>query len=320
VQVVLSTALICFALAVTLEALLKSQGGMWDNIPPAASITIFFALLCFIGLLEGTQIAAFEIMKMPEKEVAQHGVAAINCKLLFSGRHFQAFLVGRQILVACLMFVVANIVTIRIDVETEHIFSVGNGFQKFLNSGLLGAVVLTIVGSLAWRIVASSFPLAFMSNPIVYLIIRICLLLEATGICSSAFLLAMIHRTIVNYQPDEVYIGNLNNDLPKPTKRTSRGESFGMSIQRFHAEEEDEDDIEMNGETAACIQNIPPARSTTPALRGRRTPEHLTLGQTIRRLNTREVCEHDADDDDENTISHPVIQPGLRFPRKDEHT
>jgi len=224
---------------------------MWDNISPAASILIFCALLCFIGLLEGTQIAAFELLKMPEKEVSQHGVASINCKLLFSGRHFQAFLVGRQILVACLMFVVANIVTISIEEEEERIFGVGASFQTFLNTGLLGALVLTFVGSLAWRIVASSFPLAFMSNPIVYLIIRLCLLVEGTGICSAAFLLALIHKTIVNFQPDEVYIGKLEKECTKPSRPDHR-ESLGMSIRRSYLAEGD--DIEMNGEECALVQ------------------------------------------------------------------
>jgi hypothetical protein len=41
----------------------------------------------------------------------------------------------------------------------------------------------------------------------VYLIIRLCLILEATGVCSAAWLLALIHKDIVNYQLDEVFIG-----------------------------------------------------------------------------------------------------------------
>jgi len=54
--------------------------------------------------------------------------------------------------------------------EADNIFNVPDGFQSFLDTGLLGAIVLTIIGSLAWRIVASSFPLAFMSNPVIYII------------------------------------------------------------------------------------------------------------------------------------------------------
>jgi hypothetical protein len=49
-----------------------------------------------------------------------------------------------------------------------------------------------------------------MSNPVIYVIIRICLILEATGIASAAWLLALIHKTIVGYQPDEVYLGKEN--------------------------------------------------------------------------------------------------------------
>jgi len=303
-KVIVSTAVLCFALAVTVEALLNGQGGMWDNIVPAASIVIFCALLCFIGLLEGTQIAAFELLKMPEKEVSQHGVASINCKLLFSGRHFQAFLVGRQILVACLMFVVANIVTISIEEGEERIFGVGASFQTFLNTGLLGALVLTFVGSLAWRIVASSFPLAFMSNPIVYLVIRLCLLVEGTGICSAAYLLALIHKTIVNFQPDEVYIGKLEKEFPKPS-RPDRGESFGMSIRRLNVAEDD--DVEMNGEESTLFQKG-----------GRTTPDMTLLGHSIYRLNAGGL-DHDSDNcDEDDDIQGParfVPDRGVSFIR-----
>ena len=87
-----------------------------------------------------------------------------------------------------------------------NIFGVSDGFQAFLDTGLLGAVVLAIIGSLIWRIMASSFPLAFMSNPLVYVIIRVCLIIEGTGICSAAWLLSLILKPIAGYQPDEVYI------------------------------------------------------------------------------------------------------------------
>jgi len=50
-------------------------------------------------------------------------------------------------------------------------------------------------------------PLAFLSNPLIYLIIRLCLVLESTGVCSAAWLLAIIHKQIAGFQLDEVYIG-----------------------------------------------------------------------------------------------------------------
>jgi hypothetical protein len=107
------------------------------------------------------------------------------------------------------MFVVARITSLNVVTGTgENIFGVSDGLQNFFNTGLLGAVITTIVASLAWRIVASSFPLAFMSNPLIYLIIRLCLFLEMTGVCSAAWLLALIHKQVAGYQSDEVYLGD----------------------------------------------------------------------------------------------------------------
>jgi hypothetical protein len=56
-------------------------------------------------------------------------------------------------------------------------------------------------------LVASAFPIAFLSNPLVYVFLRICLLLESTGICHGAWVLASIHKKIAGFKRDEVYIG-----------------------------------------------------------------------------------------------------------------
>jgi hypothetical protein len=73
---------------------------------------------------------------------------------------------------------VAKITTLDIEVGVDdNIFGVSDGLQSFFNTGLLGALVMTIVASLAWRIIASSFPVAFLLNPLIYLTLRVCLLL-----------------------------------------------------------------------------------------------------------------------------------------------
>ncbi len=208
----MSSAILSFALAVTLEALIKERSGMWEGVPTSASILIFFVLLCVVGLMEGMQIAAFALLNYPRDELNMHAVASANCKLIFSGQNLQAFLIGRQIFVASLMFIVARIATIEIAEGEDNVFGVSDGFQKFLNTGLLGAVVLTLFGSLMWRIIASSYPLAFMSNPLSFVIIRICMLLEKTGVCSAAWFFALIHRSVVGYQLDEVYLEGLIDD------------------------------------------------------------------------------------------------------------
>ena len=143
---------------------------------------------------------------MPEDDLKTYSIAHRVCSLTFEGTNLQSFLVGRQIFVATCMFVVARIASPSYGEEDANIFGVSDGFQEFLNTGLTGAVITTLVGSLAWRIVASSFPLAFLPNPIIYGIVRVCLVLDSIGICSGAWLMAMIHKQLVGFQPDEVYI------------------------------------------------------------------------------------------------------------------
>jgi len=214
VRVVFSLYVLGFALAVTISALLEGKSGMWDGISPGVSLFIFFLLLCFVGMMEGMQIAAFSLMNMPDEELSRHAMAHKNCTLMYAGTNLQSFLIGRQIFVASLMFIVARIASISIDkdIGETNIFAVPDGFQTFLDTGLLGAIVLTIIGSLAWRIVASSFPLLFMSNPIVFVIIHICFFFNSTGICSAAWLIASACKTVFRLKTDDEYLDDDDED------------------------------------------------------------------------------------------------------------
>ncbi len=79
--------------------------------------------------------------------------------------------------------------------------------QEFFHFGLLVAIFLTIAGSISWHLVASAFPLQFLANPLVYFFLRLCLALEATGLCQGAWVLAALHKKIAGFKRDEVYIG-----------------------------------------------------------------------------------------------------------------
>jgi hypothetical protein len=215
-RAVFSLAVLGFAFAVTLTALFDGKTTSWEGIPDSVSVIIFFVLMCVAGLMEGMQIALFAVVNLPEEELETHKLAKATCQLAFSGKNLQAFLIGRQICVTLCMFIIARITTLNVEVGTgENIFGVSDGVQTFFNTGLLGAVITTIVGSLAWRIIASSFSVAFLSNPVVYVILRVCLVVEASGVCSAAWLLALINKRIVGYQPDEVYIGNRQDRTAK---------------------------------------------------------------------------------------------------------
>jgi hypothetical protein len=230
-RVLISLCVLCFALAVTVTALLEGKSGMWNGVSPALSIIIFFCLLCLVGLMEGLQIAAFALLNTPNNELLEYKIAHKNCALMYEGQNLQSFLVGRQIFVAALMFIVARIATISIDANSgqTNIFNVSNGFQYFLDTGLLGAVILTIIGSLAWRVIASSFPLLFMSNPIIYVIIRACFILESTGVCSAAWLIALICKKIFRIKSDDAYLNNNENNTNENENDTDDTERGGLA-------------------------------------------------------------------------------------------
>jgi len=173
-------------------------------------------------MMEGMQIALFAVLNMPEEELKQHAMAYKSCQLTFRGDNLQAFLIGRQICVTCCMFVVARITSLNIASGDATIFGVSQGLQTFFNTGLLGALITTIVGSLAWRIIASSFSLAFLSNPLIYLIIRLCLILEGSGLCSASWVTARFQKIALGYQPDSVYLEGAPRHTAEPISRRDK--------------------------------------------------------------------------------------------------
>merc|ERR1712023_547061 len=156
------------------------------------------------------QIAFFAVSKMDREHVVGAKCAKMTCDLLFDakGRNLPGFMIGRQICVVGCMFVVARVCTLNVEIGTgQNVLGVSDGFQSFLNTGLLAALITTIIGSIAWQLVASTFPLSFLSNPVVYFFLRWCLFLESTGICSGAWVMARVTELLMGWKTDTHYIG-----------------------------------------------------------------------------------------------------------------
>jgi len=158
------------------------------------------------------QIAFFAVTKMDKEQLTNAKCAKMTCDLLFDdkGHNLPGFMIGRQICVVGCMFVVARVCTFNVEVGIgQNVLGVSDGFQSFLNTGLLAALITTILGSIAWQLVAGAFPVAFLSNPVVYFFLRWCLFLEATGICSGAWVLARVTELVTGWKTDEHYIGTV---------------------------------------------------------------------------------------------------------------
>jgi hypothetical protein len=123
------------------------------------------------------------------------------------GRNLPGFMVGRQMCVTMCFFIVARVTTIQLEPGDENIFGVSDGMQALFSTGLLGALITTVIGSITWQLVASAFPMAFLSTPVTYVLLRFCLVLEWTGLCQGSWVIARVQRMIHKYKRDEVYIG-----------------------------------------------------------------------------------------------------------------
>jgi silicon transporter len=267
-RVVMSLAILCFSFAVTLTAVFQGKTTMWEGVPKSVSVILFFVLMCIIGLLEGMQIAFFALTKLTKAEQGQNSVAMKTCELLFTqdGRNLPGFMIGRQICVTMCFFIIARVTTLDVDVDAgdETVFGLSNAWQAFFNTGTLGAIITTSVASISWQLVASEFPIAFLSNPLVYFILRFCLLLEATGVCSAAWLLAMIHKRIVGFELDVVFIGT-------PEERAAK-----------HRCQEDHDEEELHVE--AGLSMVPHSHYLPPPQKS--TIKQYTTGDTFHVENT----------------------------------
>jgi hypothetical protein len=206
-RVVLSMSILLFSIVVMLVAMFQGKTRMWSAVPPAASLFMLIALILFMGLLDGLQVAFFAVLHLPEKEIKNHKVAWKNCKFVFSGQNLQTFLVGRQIFQTTVQFFIARLSTVKMDSGDDTLMNVPSGVQRLFNTGILGSIFATIIASLIWRVTASCFPFLFLSNPLSHCFIRICIFVEKTGVCWSAWLVAAVHRKVAGLKLDETYTG-----------------------------------------------------------------------------------------------------------------
>ena len=235
-----SCVVLCFSFAVTLEALFNEKTTMWDGVPAWLAVIVFFILMSVVGMLEGMQIAFFAVAKIPAADRGESIWSKKTCNLLYSGdgNNLPGFMVGRQLCVVSCMLFIARVTSVKVAEDgSENIFGVTNGFQELFNTGLLGAFITTIVASISWQLVASAFPIAFLSNPITYILLRWCLFLESTGICAGAWVIAAVHKKIAGFQRDEVYIGTAESrakmDMSDQENRLAMGPGHMVKLPNF---------------------------------------------------------------------------------------
>ena len=205
-RVAASTLILCLAWAVTLHALWNGNTTMWDGVPPVVSLIMLVVLILGTGILEALQIAMITVVHWGPEKLAEYPAADRTCQFALKGNNLQAFLIGRQMLQTVIMFLLARITTLKSGATT--LLGDNAVLQSILSTGLLGALISTVVASLSWRILAWTFPVAFLT--IGFVPVKVCLWIEKTGICSVAWLIAAVHRHLAGFKYDEVYLGEIH--------------------------------------------------------------------------------------------------------------
>jgi len=210
---------------------LRGEDNYVGWLPVSVSILIFAVLMVILGFLESIQISFYYCSKLTEEERNENVWSRRTCDILFKGdgKNLPRFLIGRQLFVVTCFFVLARITTIVVDEGESNILGVSDWMQEIFNTGQLGSYITTICGALIWRLAASAFPMVFMKIPITYVLLRMCLFFEATGICSGAWVLAAVCKKLLGYQLDEEYIGTAEERKLKSTRRNMRRMSTGVT-------------------------------------------------------------------------------------------
>lgn len=233
-RVIMSLAILCFSFAVTIVALFQGRTTMWKGPPPAINLVIFFVILTLAGMLEALQISFLATSKMRKEQRATSFFGKKTVDLLASNKQrLPAFMIGRQLMVISCFFILARITTPDVTLgQGQNIFGVSDGVQRFLNTGMHAALLMTILGSSVWKLTAWAFPVVFMNLPTTYIILLIGLALEWLGICSGAWTLAWLNKKVMRLKKDECYVGTPEN----PTLSTDALDSVIQSKDELDTE------------------------------------------------------------------------------------
>lgn len=194
---------------------------MWESVPLLVTVVLFGICMLVVGTLEGMQIAFFSVARAStEEQQKANRWARWSCDVLFGDENnansgLAGFLIGRQLLVAACYIIIARITTPTLRDGQDNILHVSDRVQKFFETGFLGAIMTTVLGSIGWRLVAAAFPWTFLGNPACYVLLRGCLLIEQLGICSFVWVLAAVFQEFGGLKDDEEYIGTAEERAAK---------------------------------------------------------------------------------------------------------
>ena len=179
-----SALLLVFSCVCTFYAIIEQKTGFWHTIPGWAALLLFFALLFWLGLMEGLQVALVELKRQdPETYRYSHPHAYKLGQVAAKSDNVEKFLMGRQMFVVFIVFFSAKLTTIHLSsTAQDFLFPIPDWFRSvFLETGLLACVLVVVLAQLVPQIVAAHYPVAFLEYSVMKYGYYACIFLEWTG-------------------------------------------------------------------------------------------------------------------------------------------
>lgn len=189
---VLSALMLIFSTVCTFYAIVEKKTSFWDVMPGWAALLIFLAILFWLGVMEGLQVALVELKRVDPLTYRHSHPHAYKLGQKANKRdNVERFLMGRQMFVVFIVFFAAKLTTIHSESDDDFLFPIPDWFRSvFLETGILACVLLVIVAQLMPQIIAAKHPVEFLEFSIMKFGYTACIFLESTGITHITWVLS----------------------------------------------------------------------------------------------------------------------------------
>lgn len=210
-RVLISVSAVIFSGTFIVKGLYMSQtnatdGPGWRKLPGYGAVIVGIFFLFLMACAEGLQVSALALANTHTAAFKKTSPLAYRtCNLLYAGRNMNAFLVGRQFLTAMCMVLLGRVTSYT---GSEGVISgddwgMGKGFNEgLLQTGFLGAILVVNVAQLASQVMASIFPITFINNHFLYLLLQLMLLVETCGVVNACWPLAALVDNLLKIPKD----------------------------------------------------------------------------------------------------------------------
>ncbi|ROS04622.1 silicon transporter [Sinobacterium caligoides] len=172
----------------------QSRATIEFGIQPGFVILIAVAIIFFIALLEGSQIAIIDIADKDLANVAdRYPIASQIQKLIRTKEGIEDYLIGRQLLVVALVIIFSLMTSFPNIKGVIHTVSIPS-FIDFIafKLGLLNALIMLWLGQLIPQLLASKAPQTILNSRLMKWVVRLCLFISRLKIAKpSSFFVSL---------------------------------------------------------------------------------------------------------------------------------